>query len=89
LAKAAWEILPYLRTDMGGIKTTNLAIGSLLFYRHYDILQTTAPRGDTWTSQSIPSVGSVLSFDVDENANILKNYIYRDQYDENYVSTGL
>ena len=89
LAKAAWEILPYLRTDMGGIKTTNLAIGSLLLYRHYDILQTTAPRGDTWTSQSIPSVGSVLSFDVDENANILKNYIYRDQYDENYVSTGL
>ena len=89
LAKAAWEILPYLRTDMGGIKTSNLAIGSLLLYRHYDILQTTAPRGDTWTSQSIPSVGSVLSFDVDENANILKNYIYRDQYDENYVSTGL
>lgn len=89
LAKAAWDILPYLRTDMGGIKTTNLAIGSLLFYRHYDILQTTAPRGDTWTSQNIPSVGSVLSFDVDENADILKNYIYRDLYDENYVSTGL
>ncbi len=89
LAKAAWEILPYLRTDMGGIKTSNLAIGALLLYRHYEILQTTAPRGDTWTNQSIPSIGSVLSFDVDQNATILKNYIYRDQYDENYVSTGL
>jgi len=89
LAKAAWDILPYLRTDMGGIKTSNLAIGSLLLYRHYDILQTTAPRGGTWTNRSIPSVGAVIYFDVDENATILKNYIYRDQYDENYVSTGL
>ena len=47
LAKAAWDVLPYLRTDMGGIKTSNLAIGSLLLYRHYDILQTTAPRTES------------------------------------------
>ena len=89
LAKAAWDVLPYLRTDMGGIKTSNLAIGSLLLYRHYDILQTTAPRTDTWTNRNIPNVGAVLYFDVDQNATILKNYIYRDEYDENYVSTGL
>lgn len=89
LAKAAWDILPYLRTDMGGIKTTNLAIGAILLYRHYDILQTTAPRSDTWTDRSIPSVGSVVYFDIDQNATILKNYIYRDEYDENYVSTDL
>lgn len=88
LAKAAWDILPYLRTDMGGIKTTNLGLMSLLLYRHYDILQTTAPRGDTWTDQSIPNVGSVVYFDIDENAAILKNFIYRNEYDENYVSTG-
>lgn len=89
LAKAAWDILPYLRTDMGGIKTTNLAIGSILLYRHYDILQTTAPRSDTWTDRSIPNVGSVVYFDVEQNATILKNFIYRDEYDETYVSTGL
>ncbi len=91
LAKAAWEILPYLRTDMGGIKTTNLAIGSLLLYRHYDILQTTAPRSDVHPRPAVVGRNEKrrLSFDVDENANILKNYIYRDQYDENYVSTGL
>ena len=89
LAKAAWNILPYLRTDMGGIKSTNLALGSLLLYRHYDILQTTAPRSDTWTDRSIPNVGSVVYFDVDQNATILKNFIYRDEYDETYVSTGL
>ncbi len=89
LAKMAWNILPYLRTDIGGMKTTNLAIGTLLFYRHFDILQTTAPRGDTWTDRSIPSVGSVVYFDINENANILKDYIYRDEYNENYVSTGL
>ncbi len=88
LAKAAWDILPYLRTDMGGFKTTNLAIGALLFYRNFEILQTTAPRSDTWTDQSIPSVGSVVYFDIDENANILQSYIYRDQYDENYVTSG-
>ena len=89
LAKAAWNILPYLRTDMGGIKSTNLALGSLLLYRHYDILQTTAPRSDAWTDRSIPNVGSVVYFDVDQNATILKNFIYRDEYDETYVSTGL
>lgn len=89
LAKAAWDILPYLRTDMGGIKTSNLALGSILLYRHYDILQTTAPRSDTWTDRSIPNVGSVVYFDVDQNATILKNFIYRDEYDDNYVSTGL
>lgn len=89
LAKAAWDILPYLRTDMGGIKTTNLAIGSILLYRHYDILQTTAPRSDTWTDRSIPNVGSVVYFDVEQNATIFRNFIYRDEYDETYVSTGL
>lgn len=89
LAKAAWDVLPYLRTDMGGFKTSNLAIGSILLYRHYDILQTTAPRTDTYTNRSIPNVGAVLYFDVDQNATILKNYIYRDEYDENFVSTGL
>lgn len=89
LAKAAWDILPYLRTDMGGIKVTNLGIGALLLFRHYDILQTTAPRGDTWTDRSIPSIGSVVYFDVDQNATILKDYIYRDVYNEEYVSTGL
>lgn len=89
LAKAAWDILPFLRTDMGGIKTTNLAIGSILLYRHYDILQTTAPRSDTWTDRSIPNVGSVVYFDVEQNATILRNFIYRDEYDETYVSTGL
>lgn len=89
LAKAAWDILPYLRTDMGGIKTSNLAIGSILLYRHYDILQTTAPRSDTWTDRSIPNVGSVVYFDVEQNSTILKNFIYRDEYDETYVSTGL
>ena len=89
LAKAAWDILPYLRTDMGGIKTTNLGIGALLLYRNYDILQTTAPRGDTWESRSLPTVGSVVYFDVAENSNILKDFIYNDRYDERYVSQGL
>lgn len=89
LARVAWNILPYLRTDMGGMKTTNLAVGSLLFYRHFDIVQTTAPRGDTWTDRSLPSVGSVVYFDIHENANILRDFIYRDVYNENYVSAGL
>ena len=88
LMKAAWDVLPYLRTDMGGIKMTNLGIGALLLYHNYEVLQTTAPRGDTWTDRSLPSIGSVVYFDVDENANILKNFIYRDVYDENYVSKG-
>lgn len=88
LMKAAWDILPYLRTDMGGIKMTNLGLGALLLFRNYEILQTTAPRGDTWTDKSIPSVGSVIYFDVSENANILKDFIYRDRYEEAYVSKG-
>lgn len=89
LAKAAWDILPYLRTDMGGIKTTNLAIGALLFFRNYEVLQTTAPRGDTWEDQRIDGIGQVVYFDIAENSNILKAYIYQDRYDENYVTTGL
>lgn len=89
LAKAAWDVLPYLRTDIGGFKMSNLAIGAVLRYRNYDILQTTAPRIDTWSDRRIPSVGEVVYFDIDQNATILKDFIYRDEYDEQYVSAGL
>lgn len=88
LMKAAWDILPYLRTDIGGMKVTGLGLRSLFLYRFYDILSTTAPRSDTWVDRSLPTVGSVVYFDVDQNATILKDFIYRDVYDENYVSTG-
>lgn len=89
LAKAAWDVLPYLKTDIGGIKMTNLGLRALLLYPHYEVLQTTAPRPDTWTDRSLPNIGSVVYFDVDENANILRDFIYRDSYDERYVQSGL
>lgn len=88
LAKAGWDILPYLKTDIGGIKTTSLGLKALLLYRHYDVLQTTAPRADTWTDRSLPNIGSVVYFDIDQNATILRDYIYRDVYDERYVQSG-
>lgn len=88
LMKAAWDILPYLRTDIGGIKVTSLGLRTLLLYRNYDILSTTAPRGDTWEDRRMPNIGSVVYFDVNENSNILQDFLYRDQYNENYVSHG-
>lgn len=82
------NVLPNITTDLRDYQTTNLAIGALLFYIHYDIEQMSIPYTGTWHDESISGVGDALVFDIDQNANIVKNFIYYDQSPDGSASSA-
>lgn len=75
------NVLPYIKTDIRENQLMNKGIGYLLLYRNYDIAEMSIPYTGTWHDETISGVGASLVFDIDENATIVKNFIYNDEYE--------
>lgn len=73
---AVRSCLPYVQTDLSseGILWQALHAGS---YRKYEILQKTIPAVGTYHDQ-YTNAGDSLVFDINENASIVQDFIYRD-----------
>ncbi len=75
------NVLPYITTDIRENQLMNKGIGYLLLYRNYDIAEMSIPYTGTWHDETISGVGASLVFDIDENATIVQNFIYNDEYE--------
>ncbi len=76
------NVLPYIQTDIRENQIMNKGIGYLLLYRHYEIEELSIPYSGTWHDEMMKGAGESLVFDIDENATILKNFIYSDKLPE-------
>ena len=72
-------VLPLVETDMTTKKTMGLATGAMTYIK-YDMAQQSIPADGTWRSEN-KSCGNSLVFDIDKNAQILKDFIYFDEYE--------
>lgn len=77
LAKIMEEILPMIQTDIPKNDLVSLGVGALLKYLHYDIAQHQVPASGTWWNETFSGAGDVLNMDRDENAELLKEFIYK------------
>lgn len=76
----AETVLPLVETDLSTASTMSLGMGAVTSYLKYDMAQQSIPADGTWHSER-KSCGDSLVFSIDENAEILKNFIYFDQYE--------
>ncbi len=75
LMKAVKKVLPNVSTDISKGELISLAAGAALRYIHYDIVQQQIPAEGTWSNARI-SGQLVLKMNIEENANILKSFLY-------------
>lgn len=73
------SVLPLIETDISSTEMMNLCLKGLFSYLKYDMASMGIPADGTWHSEK-KSCGDSLVFDIDENARILQNYIYLDEY---------
>lgn len=76
LAQIMEEVLPMVQTDIPKNDLVSLGVGALLKYLHYDIAQHQVPASGTWWNETFSGAGDVLNMDRDENAELLKKFIY-------------
>lgn len=69
------QVLPNISTDINSSELIGLAMGAALRYIHYDIEQQQIPAEGTWSDARI-SGQLVLKMDIEENAQILKSFLY-------------
>ncbi|NLL63947.1 MAG: LCP family protein [Ruminococcaceae bacterium] len=80
LMNIASKILPLIETDLTLAEITKLGANALFSYLRYDIVSQSIPADGTWHSE-MKTCGSSLVFDLKKNTEILKNFIYFDEYD--------
>lgn len=73
---AVRSCLPYVQTDLSSESLLWLAIRSIS-YKNYEIMQKTIPAVGTYQDE-YTNAGDSLVFDINENASILQDFIYRD-----------
>lgn len=79
LYSMANKVLPLVETDISSNEMMSLCLKSIFSYLKYDMASMGIPADGTWHSER-KFCGDSLVFDIDENAKILQNYIYLDQY---------
>lgn len=82
LMKIMEEVLPLIQTNISRNELVSLAVGAMTSYLRYDVLQHRVPAEGTWSNKSVSGVGDVLYMDLDENAKLLKNFVYKADKDE-------
>ncbi len=75
LIEIAQEILADVETDIPQNEMMRLAAGAGLSYIRYDVEQMRIPADDTWTNKSIRGQ-DVISLDIEENQQLLHDFIY-------------
>ena len=82
LMKIMEEVLPMIQTNISRNELVSLAVGAMASYLRYDVLQHRIPATGTWSNKSVSGVGDVLYMDLDENAKLLKNFVYKADKEE-------
>lgn len=76
LLNLAEAIIPMIKTNMSSDDMMKLGIDALKNKAYnYGIVQQQIPAEGTWSSKTISGVGDSLVMDLDENANILKDFL--------------
>lgn len=78
LYEALEAVLPMIKTDIPKNDLMSMGVNFVLKYSRYDIKQYQVPKDGTWSYDSVYGEGSVIRLDVDENASLLKKFIYSD-----------
>lgn len=81
LVKIMQEVLPMISTDISRNELLSLGINGVASYMKYDTEQHQIPAKGTWTSRRVYREGAVLSMDIDENAKLLKDFLYSNSKD--------
>lgn len=71
-----------IQTNISRNELVSLAVGAMASYLRYDVLQHRIPATGTWSNKSVSGVGDVLYMDLDENAKLLKNFVYKADKEE-------
>ena len=79
LVNAVKEVLPYISTDINKSDFISLGIGAVLRYIHFDIDQKQIPADGTWYDKNVPGVGASLVMDMEENRELLHNFLAEPQ----------
>lgn len=74
--KALETVMPMISTDISRSEFLSLGAGALVRYLHFDIEQQQIPADGTWTNARVSGEGAVLKMNIEENAKILKEFIY-------------
>ncbi len=74
------NVLPLIETDISSTKMSKLCLEAVTRYLKYDMASQSIPADGTWHSERL-ACGDSLVFDIDENAEIIHNYIYNDVYE--------
>lgn len=69
------DVLPQIQTDINKSEMASLGVNALLKYIKYDIEEQQIPAKGTWSNAWVGSQ-QVLKADLDDNAKILKEFIY-------------
>ncbi|MDD6021201.1 MAG: LCP family protein [Acutalibacteraceae bacterium] len=75
LMKVLSDVLPEIQTDMNKTEMAGLGVNALIKYMKYDIEEQQIPAKGTWRNAWVGSQ-QVLKADLDDNAKILKKFIY-------------
>lgn len=75
LATVLNDVLPEIQTDINKNEMAKLGVNALLKYIKYDIEEQQIPAKGTWSNAWVGSQ-QVLKADLDDNAKILKEFIY-------------
>ncbi len=69
------QVLPNISTNLTKNDLISLAVGAVVQYMHYDIVQQQIPADKTWSDQRINGQ-AVLVIDLEKNQTALKEFIY-------------
>ncbi len=76
LIELAQEIAPLIKTNMESDKIFEYGFNAVIDKAYsYDIVQQQIPAEGTWSSKNISGVGSCLVMDMDENSDILQEFL--------------
>lgn len=83
LLELAETIIPLIKTNITADEMKKLGVDAVLDKAYnYSIVQQQIPADETWSNKTISGVGACLVMDLDENAEILANFLRNKQETE-------
>ena len=79
LVSIANEVLPMISTTISPTELIKLGGGAVASYMRYDIVQQQVPAEGTWSYDTVSLDGAIVRMDIDKNADILYDFIYKDK----------
>ena len=70
------QVVPNIRTDISRNELISLGVGAALKFLRYDIVQQQIPANGTWWDETVPGSGDVIAFDLEENCDILEEFVF-------------